>query len=43
MCGGGYNTFKSRYLNTSVLFPDSANFPSFSTNVSQLFFTRGTI
>ena len=31
------------YLKTSRLFPDSAFSPSFSANVSQLFFTRGTI
>ena len=35
--------FNNCYLNTSRLFPDSANSPSFSTNVSVLFFTRGTI
>ena len=31
------------YLDTSTLLPDSANSPSFSTNVSVLFFTIGTI
>lgn len=31
------------YLKTSTLFPDSAYSPSLSTNVSQLFLTRGAI
>ena len=31
------------YLNTSTLFPDSANSPIFSTRTSELFFSSGTI
>ena len=38
-----YSRCCSCYLYTSTLSPDSANSPSFSINVSVLFFTRETI